>query len=273
MTPAGRTAKARRLLLLVYWGGAAFQAVWIVLLYLQQSPRAVGHHLRFTGFGITMVLVACMVATALWCRGNSRNTVPAATATATVAFITAWFSTFSEHGVRLVVALVAALVFHAPVAVLCAWIAQRVHRLHRGGSPVPDAVSPVLLAGAVLLFLLALVFYHHAAPIRLTFHLKLVWVGLDVFEWAGLVTTGWCLYRARPAVAMAASFTGTLLFCDAWFNVVASTGKAQVAGVAMAFVELPLCALSFWVAWREVLSWPDAAPPAVDNPFPAGAPR
>jgi hypothetical protein len=56
-------------------------------------------------------------------------------------------------------------------------------------------------------------------------------------------------------VAVAATYTGTLVFCDAWFNVVSSAGGAAIAGVAMAFVELPVAALSFVVAGQEIRSW------------------
>jgi hypothetical protein len=71
----------------------------------------------------------------------------------------------------------------------------------------------------------------------------------------GLVATAWTLRYRSSGVAVAATSTGTLVFCDAWFNVVSSSGGAAVAAVAMAFVELPVAALSFVVAGREIRSW------------------
>ena len=73
-------------------------------------------------------------------------------------------------------------------------------------------------------------------------------LGLDVFEVLALAATGFALQR-RPAIAaVPATITGTLLLGDAWLNVIPSTGMALYEGIVMAFVELPLAALSFWVA-------------------------
>lgn len=254
--------RLRRFLLLIFWGGAAFQVVWIVLLYFQQQPRALGYHLRFTSFGITIVLVIGMLLTAWWCARNSHFTVLAATATATCSFITAWFSVFTQHGVRLLVVAAAAAIINLPIVLLCVWTVRRLYRPHGHHSAPPTGVPPVLVGAAVVLLVLSLLLEHHAPPIRLTFHLKIVWVGLDTLEWIGLVTTGWCLYRRRPTIAIAGAYTGMLLFCDAWFNVVASSGKELVAAIVMAFAELPMSALGFWVARREVLWWPEASPRA-----------
>ena len=45
---------------------------------------------------------------------------------------------------------------------------------------------------------------------------------------------------------IAASSCGTLLICDAGFNLASATDRASA--VAMAGIELPLAALSFWIA-------------------------
>jgi hypothetical protein len=44
--------------------------------------------------------------------------------------------------------------------------------------------------------------------------------------------------------------TGTLLVCDAWFDVLTSRGTSAVAQsiVEALLVELPLAALCFWIA-------------------------
>jgi hypothetical protein len=48
-----------------------------------------------------------------------------------------------------------------------------------------------------------------------------------------------------------ATIAGTLIVCDAWINIVPATGAAFYEAIAMAFVELPLAGLSFWVATRH----------------------
>jgi len=72
-----------------------------------------------------------------------------------------------------------------------------------------------------------------------------------VFEVLALALTGFALQR-RPAVAVVpATITGTLLVFDAWLNIIPATGVALYEGIVMAFAELPLAALSFWVAARK----------------------
>ena len=46
------------------------------------------------------------------------------------------------------------------------------------------------------------------------------------------------------------TITGTLLVCDAWFDVLTSRGVSDIAQAAAAalLIELPLAALCFWMA-------------------------
>jgi hypothetical protein len=60
--------------------------------------------------------------------------------------------------------------------------------------------------------------------------------------------------------AVPATITGTLLLCDAWINVIPTTGMARAEAVVLAFVEVPLAALSFWVAARAARRSAPAAP-------------
>ena len=86
-------------------------------------------------------------------------------------------------------------------------------------------------------------------------HLRLVWTGLDVFESLALAATALHLQRRSPGLAVAATITGSLLLSDAWFNIAASTGAAQLSAIGMGFVEVPLAALSFALAGMETRSW------------------
>jgi len=250
----------RRVLLVVYWGSAAFLAPWIVALYKEQSANGVAYHLHLVRFGVSLLMVLGMLATAAGCWRNSHFTVVFGTLTATLTIISAWFATVTTTGRSFDLALGYALIVQLPVALLCTWIVRRLFRPLGGHTSPPAMVAPVLAFGAIALLPLVVVLSHGLPSQHAAHHLRLVWTGLDIFELIGLAATGWCLYRRLPSVAVAAAFTGTLLFCDAWFNVVATTGAVQLAGIAMALVELPLAALSFVVARREVRGWPEASP-------------
>jgi hypothetical protein len=56
--------------------------------------------------------------------------------------------------------------------------------------------------------------------------------------------------RRSPVAEGAAAVTGTLLICDAWFDVltVRTTSELVQATVEAILVELPLAALCFWMA-------------------------
>lgn len=252
--------RSRRFLLLVYWGGAVALAPWIVILYHQQAPRGLAHHIHLVGYGISAFMVAGMVATALWCRSNSHYTVVAGAATASLVFITAWFNIVTSTPSRLGLTLAYALVVQVPVVLACGVVVRSLFRPHGAHAGPPVYMASFLLVAAGVVVPLVLVALAGAPPVEVAVHLRLVWTGLDLFELLGMAATAWCIQRRLPQVAVVGSFTATLLFCDAWFNVMATTGAVQLAGLAMAAVELPLAALSLAVVRREVRQWPEASP-------------
>ena len=79
---------------------------------------------------------------------------------------------------------------------------------------------------------------------------KLAWVGLDVAEAAGLLVVTWGARSRRKMLLPAASVTGTLLVCDAWFDVILTWGTSDGRWSVLSAVaaELPLAALLFAVA-------------------------
>lgn len=80
-------------------------------------------------------------------------------------------------------------------------------------------------------------------------HWDLAWVGFDVALAAGLLATGVWILRRSPKVTIAGAATGTLLVCDAWFDVVTSSGMDLWISIAEAvFAELPLAFVCFWIA-------------------------
>lgn len=83
---------------------------------------------------------------------------------------------------------------------------------------------------------------------------RVSWVGLDIAEAIALTISAWAAWRARHLLIPAALITGTLLLCDAWFDVVLSwnTSGWLVSVLSAAFVELPMAAVLWWVAFRLV---------------------
>ena len=102
-------------------------------------------------------------------------------------------------------------------------------------------------------------------------HWTLTWVGFDIVLLSGLSLTAWLAWRRRQAVIMAAFITGTLLTCDAWFDITTSSGRADtITAIASALVlELPLAGLLFVVAYhllRVTVRRAQAAEGCLDEP-------
>jgi hypothetical protein len=83
---------------------------------------------------------------------------------------------------------------------------------------------------------------------------RTVWVGLDLGELAGLAATGWAAWHQRQIVIFLMIVTGTLLVCDAWFDVALDYGSPGFAPSVFSavLVELPLAFMMFASARRLV---------------------
>jgi hypothetical protein len=81
-----------------------------------------------------------------------------------------------------------------------------------------------------------------------------VWIGLDIAELIGLAAIGWAAWRQRQVLVFCMIMTGTLLLCDAWFDLALSYGSSDfTASVITALVaEFPLAFLLFVGARRLV---------------------
>jgi hypothetical protein len=85
-------------------------------------------------------------------------------------------------------------------------------------------------------------------------HWSLLWIGFDVILCAVLVTFAWLTWKRRQLMLVTAIIAGTLLFCDAWFDVITSWGNRDhwVTVATALFAELPLAAFMFWLAYRAI---------------------
>jgi hypothetical protein len=123
-------------------------------------------------------------------------------------------------------------------------------RWGRGRWLIPPWTAPALFGCAlVLLPWTALLFVtlprHYEAN-----HWAIAWGGFDIGLAVALTATAIMASRRSPFAEVTATVTGTLLVCDAWFDVLTSRGVSDTAqAVALALlVELPIAALCFWMA-------------------------
>jgi hypothetical protein len=76
----------------------------------------------------------------------------------------------------------------------------------------------------------------------------LAWVGFDIVLAAAFAATAWATLRVSQWLVPLAAVTGTMLVCDAWFDVVTSSGGDRLQAVLEAiFAELPLAALCAYI--------------------------
>ena len=109
-----------------------------------------------------------------------------------------------------------------------------------------SAACCVFLAGWIVL--LAATLPHHFSA----HHWRAVWVNFDVFLLAAFAATAWAIWRQRQVLILLLMLIGTMLCCDAWFDVGTSlaTSGLWISLLTAVFAELPLAFLAFAGARR-----------------------
>ena len=81
-----------------------------------------------------------------------------------------------------------------------------------------------------------------------------VWVGLDIAELLGFAATAWAAWTQRQIVIFFMIMTGTLLVCDAWFDLALDYGSSGFTTSVLSAVlaEFPLAFIMFAAARRLV---------------------
>jgi hypothetical protein len=104
----------------------------------------------------------------------------------------------------------------------------------------------VALAGWIVL--LAATLPHHFDA----HHWRALWVNFDVFLLAAFAVTAWAIWRQRQVLILLLVLIGTMLCCDAWFDVGTSlaTNGFWISLLSALFAELPLAVLAFLGARR-----------------------
>ena len=112
------------------------------------------------------------------------------------------------------------------------------------------SVAGTLAAGGMLAWMVYLgLTLPHRYEAR---HWSVLWIGYDAIEFLVLTALAGLSWRRRHLIPLLAVVAGTLLFSDAWFDVLTSWGNHDSRfTLASAFlVELPLSGLLFWSATR-----------------------
>ena len=108
-----------------------------------------------------------------------------------------------------------------------------------------------MLGGVAVLLVPWILYLTFTLPTRhVTVHYDLAWVGFDVALTVAVAATAWAVLRGSQWLVPLAAVTGTMLCCDAWFDVTTSRPGDELlqAITSAALAELPLAALcSFMV--------------------------
>ena len=123
-------------------------------------------------------------------------------------------------------------------------------RSGRGRWLVPPWIAPAFFLCAAILIVWA-AFLIITLPRNYTAnHWHVAWGGFDIGLGVALVSTAVAVARRSAYAEVAAAVSGTLLVCDAWFDLLTSrtTSALVQAALEAALVELPLAALCFWMA-------------------------
>jgi hypothetical protein len=135
------------------------------------------------------------------------------------------------------------------------------------GDGLPRQLLPrwavVVFAGASVAIVPWVVVLAATLPSRVeAAHWRVIWVGFDLALVATLGGTAVRLVRRSARTLLVATAAGTLLVCDAWFDVLTAdgTGERLVAVALAVLLELPLAGFCFWVAFTVESLFEQARP-------------
>ncbi len=106
----------------------------------------------------------------------------------------------------------------------------------------------VVLAGWIVVLMLSLPQHYTSS------HWRGAWVGFDIALLAAFAATAWASWHERQVLILCLTVTGTLLCCDAWFDVLLDLGTREfpMSLVSALVAELPLAFMMFNAARRLV---------------------
>ena len=114
-------------------------------------------------------------------------------------------------------------------------------------------VALVIMASCCVILVGWIVVLHATLPRYFdAHHWRTVWVNFDVLLLAAFAATAWAMWRERQILILLLALVGTMLFCDAWFDLGTSlsTSGFWISLMSAVFAELPLAFLAFAGARR-----------------------
>ena len=132
----------------------------------------------------------------------------------------------------------------------------RKHHPHLSLSRQTQLLSTVLLVAATAMIVWT-IFLGLTLPRKYDAgHWDLLWTGFDVGLFCVLGYAAWAAWFRRQVLATTAIVAGTLLLCDAWFDIVTSIGHRDQWLTLLTGLggELPLAVFFFWLYRRIVLN-------------------
>ena len=144
--------------------------------------------------------------------------------------------------------------------------------------PSPRRLALLVLVGCCVILAGWIVVLAATLPHKFNVHhWRGVWVGFDIFLLAALIAVAWAAWRERQVLILLLMILGTMLCCDAWFDV--GTADRRHGGFGLSLLtaicaELPLAFIAFTGA-RRLLRTPrlfggglEGAPPHRRRPRP-----
>ena len=114
--------------------------------------------------------------------------------------------------------------------------------------PLPRWVTPVLTLTAAGLLPWTLYLTFTLPERHVSQHYDLAWVGFDIALASAFAATAWCAVRSSQWLVPLAAAAGTMLVCDAWFDVVtAGHGDLGEAVAEAVLAELPLAVVCAFI--------------------------
>jgi hypothetical protein len=142
-----------------------------------------------------------------------------------------------------------------PAALVNPYLTDAKLRRQRRVALLVSAACCVVLAGWIVVIAATLPRHFDAH------HWRGVWVNFDVFLLAAFAATAWAIWRERQVLILLLVGIGTMLCCDAWFDVGTSLATSDLwISLGSALVaELPLAFLAFAGARRLLRATVDAS--------------
>jgi hypothetical protein len=124
--------------------------------------------------------------------------------------------------------------------------------IYLGRGRLLGAIVSIISCAVLIAWIIVLVLTLHRS--FHAHHWRGAWVGFDFILLLAFAATGWAFWRGRQIVIACLIVTGTLLCCDAWFDIVldAGTSDVWVSVTSAVLVELPLAFLMFNGARRLI---------------------